>query len=401
MDQEQKRIVLAYSGGLDTSVMLHWLKNSEGYQVIAFCADLGQDEELMGLEERALETGADAFVLSDLQEEFARDFVFQAIRMQAIYEGRYLLGTALSRPLIAKKQMEIAKEFQAHKVAHGATGKGNDQVRLELSFYALDPRIAVIAPWRNWPFKGRSDLLRYADDHKIPIKTPKDKPYSKDRNLVHISYEGGILEDCSIEAPEDIFTLTQDFTTWPREPEYVEIDFEAGMATALNGTSLTPAQMIKSLNNIGGRHGIGRIDIVENRFLGIKSRGVYESPGVSILYCAHRDLESICLDHGCISLMDSLNHRTSELIYNGFWFSHEFACLRTLFGHLQRPVNGRVRMKLYQGHCMAVSRDAPSSAYSQKLASFDDGADFDQTDASGFIRLNALRFIPSHPGGSK
>ena len=386
-----EKVVLAYSGGLDTSVILRWLKETYACEVVCFAADVGQAEELGGLEEKAMATGASKLYVEDLREEFVRDFVFPALKANAVYEGVYLMGTSLARPLIAKKQIEIARKEGAQAVAHGATGKGNDQVRFELTYYALEPNIRVIAPWREWGFKSRSDLIAYAERHQIPVTATKEKPYSMDRNLMHISYEGGILEDPWAEPPANIFILTQSPEDAPDEPVYVEIDFEAGVPVAVDGETLSPATLLDRLNKIGGEHGIGRIDLVENRFVGMKSRGVYETPGVTILQAAHRAVESLALDREVAHIKDSLNTRIAEMIYYGFWYTPEFEAIRALIDETQKNVTGTARLKLYKGNCMVVGRRSPFSLYSEAFATFERDTVYNQRDAEGFIKLNALR----------
>ncbi len=386
-----EKVVLAYSGGLDTSVILRWLKETYGCEVVCFAADVGQAEELSGLEEKALATGASKLYVEDLREEFARDFVFTALKANAVYEGIYLMGTSLARPLIAKKQIEIAHKERAQAVAHGATGKGNDQVRFELTYYALEPNIRVIAPWREWTFASRSDLIAYADEQQIPITATKEKPYSMDRNLMHISYEGGILEDPWAEPPKEIFILTRDPEDAPNQPVYIEVDFESGVPVAIDGELLSPANLIARLNQIGGNHGIGRIDLVENRFVGMKSRGVYETPGVTILQAAHRAVESLTIDREVMHLRDSLIPKISEMIYYGFWYSPEFEAIRALLDETQKTVTGTARLKLYKGNCTVVGRRSPYSLYSEAFATFERDAVYNQRDAEGFIKLNALR----------
>ena len=385
------KVVLAYSGGLDTSVILRWLKESYGCEVICFAADVGQAEELGGLEEKAFATGASKLYVEDLREEFVRDFVFTALKANAVYEGVYLLGTSLARPLIAKKQIEIAHKEGARSVSHGATGKGNDQVRFELTYYALDPHIRVIAPWREWPFKSRSDLIAYAQQHGIPITATKEKPYSMDRNLMHISYEGGILEDPWAEPPAGIFILTRSPEDAPDKPTYVEIDFDSGVPVSVDGETLSPASLLDRVNRLGGEHGIGRVDLVENRFVGMKSRGVYETPGVTILQAAHRAVESLTLDREVAHLKDSLNSRVAEMIYYGFWYTPEFDAIRALIDQSQKNVTGTARLKLYKGNCTVVGRRSPCSLYSEEFATFERDAVYNQRDAEGFIKLNALR----------
>jgi argininosuccinate synthase len=386
-----EKVVLAYSGGLDTSVILRWLKETYDCEVVCFAADVGQAEELGGLEEKAMATGASKLYIEDLREEFVRDFVFPALKANAVYEGVYLMGTSLARPLIAKQQIEIARKEGALAVAHGATGKGNDQVRFELTYYALEPNIRVIAPWREWGFKSRSDLIAYAERHEIPVTATKEKPYSMDRNLMHISYEGGILEDPWAEPPANIFLLTRSPEDAPNTPVYVEIDFEAGVPVAVDGEPLTPASLLDRLNKIGGEHGIGRIDLVENRFVGMKSRGVYETPGVTILQAAHRAVESLALDREVAHIKDSLNTRIAEMIYYGFWYTPEFEAIRVLIDETQKNVTGRARLKLYKGNCLVTGRRSPYSLYSEAFATFERDTVYNQRDAEGFIKLNALR----------
>src|SRR5499427_5808213 len=385
------KVVLAYSGGLDTSVILKWLKETYGCEVICFAADVGQAEELGGLEEKAYATGASKLYVEDLREEFVRDFVLTAVKANAVYEGVYLMGTSLARPLIAKKQIEIAQKEGARAVSHGATGKGNDQVRFELTYYALDPHIRVIAPWREWPFKSRSDLIAYAQQHKIPITATKEKPYSMDRNLMHISYEGGILEDPWAEPPENIFILTRSPEDAPDKPVYLEIEFDSGVPIAVDGESLSPASLLDRLNRIGGEHGVGRVDLVENRFVGMKSRGVYETPGVTILQAAHRALESLTLDREVMHLRDSLSVKFAESVYYGFWFAPEFDLMRKLIDETQRTVTGEVRLQLYRGNTTVVGRRSPNSLYDERIATFEADTVYNQRDAEGFIKLNALR----------
>jgi argininosuccinate synthase len=385
------KVVLAYSGGLDTSVILKWLKETYNCEVICFAADVGQAEELGGLEQKAFATGASQLYVEDLREEFVRDFVFTALKANAVYEGVYLLGTSLARPLIAKKQIEIAHKDGARAVAHGATGKGNDQVRFELTYYSLDPHIRVIAPWREWPFKSRSDLIAYAEQHKIPITATKEKPYSMDRNLMHISYEGGILEDPWAEPPANIFILTRAPEDAPDKPVYAEIEFDSGVPVAVDGESLSPASLLDRLNRVGGEHGVGRVDLVENRFVGMKSRGVYETPGVTILHAAHRAVESLTLDREVAHLKDSLNARVAEMIYYGFWYTPEFDAIRALVDQSQKTVTGTARLKLYKGNCAVVGRRSPCSLYSEEFATFERDTVYNQRDAEGFIKLNALR----------
>lgn len=393
-----KKIVLAYSGGLDTSVMLHWLKEQYGCEVVCYCADVGQGQELEGLEAKALASGASKLYVEDLREEFVREYVWTALKANAVYEGVYLLGTSLARPVIAKRQIEIARREGADAVAHGATGKGNDQVRFELTYYALEPGIKVIAPWREWEFKGRSDLIAYAKEHNIPVSATHEKPYSTDANLMHISYEGGILEDPWAAPPEDIFQLSISPERAKNEAESIEISFVQGEPIAINGEDLDPVPLLEKLNQIGGAHGIGRVDLVENRFVGMKSRGVYETPGVTILQAAHRALESITLDREVMHLRDSLGVKIAESIYYGFWFAPEFELLRKMVAETQSNVTGDVRLKLYRGNAIVQGRRAPHSLYDEKVATFEADTVYNQRDAEGFIKLNALRL---RLGGNK
>ena len=390
-EQKINKIVLAYSGGLDTSVMLRWLKERYACEVICYCADVGQGDELSGLEEKALRTGAAKLYVEDLREEFVRDYVWTAVKANAVYEGVYLLGTSLARPVIAKRQIEIARHEGADAVAHGATGKGNDQVRFELTYYALQPDIKVIAPWREWEFKGRSDLIAYSKEHNIPITATHEKPYSTDRNLMHVSYEGGILEDPWAEPPEDIFQLTRSPENANTEAEYIELSFEHGEPVAINGKKLGPVALLENLNKLGGEHGIGRVDLVENRFVGMKSRGVYETPGVTVLQAAHRALESITLDREVMHLRDSLSVKFAESIYYGFWFAPEFELLRKMVDETQTRVTGDVRLKLFRGNTIVIGRRSPHSLYDEKVATFEADTVYNQRDAEGFIKLNALR----------
>src|SRR3982751_340821 len=386
------KVVLAYSGGLDTSAMLLWLKETYGCEVVCYCADVGQGEELDGLEAKAHETGASKLYIEDLREEFVRDFVWTAVKANAVYEGVYLLGTSLARPVIAKRQIEIARKESADAVAHGATGKGNDQVRFELTYYALEPDIKVVAPWREWEFKGRSDLIAYAKEHNIPVTATAEKPYSTDRNLMHISYEGGILEDPWAEPPADIFRLTKAPEDARAEAEYLEISFERGEPSAINGEPLNPVVLLEALNQKGGEHGIARVDLVENRFVGMKSRGVYETPGVTILQAAHRALESITMDREVMHLRDGLSVKFAESVYYGFWFAPEFEILRSMIEQTQETVSGDVRLKLYKGNVIVTGRKSPNSLYKERVVTFEDDAGaYDQHDAEGFIKLQALR----------
>ena len=385
------KIVLAYSGGLDTSVAIHWLKNTYKARIIAFCADLGQGEDLNAVKAKAIKTGASKVYVEDLREEFVKDYLFPMLRANAVYEGSYLLGTSIARPLIAKKQVEIAVRENAQFVAHGATGKGNDQVRFELTYYALKPDIQVIAPWREWPFDSRQSLIEYAGKHKIPVTATKEKSYSIDQNLFHISYEGGILEDPWQEPPSDMYTMAVPPEKAPDKPEYVTIAYEKGNPVTLNNKRMSPARLLGRLNAIAGGNGIGRVDIVENRYVGIKSRGVYETPGGTVLHAAHRALESIVLDREVMHLKEPLILRYAELIYYGYWFSPERKVLQNLIDDIQRDVTGTVRVKLYKGSCSVVGRKSPYSLYNPELATFEKEAVYDQKDAEGFIKINALR----------
>ena len=391
MQGEVKKVVLAYSGGLDTSVILKWLKNEFGCEVIAFTADIGQAEELDHLEERAISTGASKVYIEDLREEFVRDYFFTALKANAIYEGTYLLGTSIARPLIAKRQIEIAQLEGADAVAHGSTGKGNDQVRFELTYYALNPYIRVISPWREWQFKSREELIAYARKNAIPIPVTKEKPYSSDRNLLHISFEGGILEDPWSEPPEDMFTLSVSPEKAPDHPTMVEIDFEDGIPKRIDGNSLSPANLLSKLNELGGQNGVGRVDMVENRYVGMKARGVYETPGGTILHIAHRAIESITMDREVMHFRDSLIPKISELIYYGYWFSPEMEVLKKTIDEMQKEVTGTVRLKLYKGNCTVIGRKSEKSLYHGAFATFEKDTVYNQKDAEGFIRLNALR----------
>jgi argininosuccinate synthase len=389
--EKVKKVVLAYSGGLDTSVILKWLIETYNCEVITFSADIGQEEELDQVKEKAFKTGASKVYIDDLKEIFVKDFVFPVFRANAIYEGKYLLGTSLARPLIAKRQMEIARMEGADAVSHGATGKGNDQVRFELSYFALDPHIRIIAPWREWDLTSRTALMAFAEKHGIPVPTTPAKPYSTDRNLLHISYEGGILEDPWETPDEDMFILSVSPRNAPDKPQVIDITFENGNPTAINGEILTPAKLLKSLNVLGGRHGIGRADIVENRFVGMKSRGVYETPGGTILRAAHMAVESITMDREVMHLRDSIIPKYSELIYYGFWFTPEMKLLQDMIDKTQENVSGIVRLELYKGNCTVLGRKSDKSIYSVDFATFEDDKVFSQKDAEGFIRLNALR----------
>jgi len=395
-----KRICLAYSGGLDTSVILRWLIEEYGCEVVAYCLDVGQEEELAGLPDKAKATGASDCVIRDAREEFVRDFVFPALRGNAVYEGTYLLGTSLARPLIAKHQIEVARETGCDAVAHGATGKGNDQVRLELAYRALAPELMVVAPWREWDLRSRTDCMAYAQKYGIPVSATIQKPYSMDRNLLHISYEGGILEDPWREPDEAMFLLTRSPERAPDQPQELLLGFEAGTPVSVDGERLSPARLLERLNHIAGGHGIGRVDMVENRFVGMKSRGVYETPGGTLLHCAHRAIESITLDREVMHERDRLSPRFAELIYNGFWFSPEMEFVRSAIEQSQRNVTGEVRLKLYKGGVRVTGRRSPVSLYSESTVTFEDAgpdADYRHADATGFIRLQGLRLRPQTP----
>ena len=394
------KIILAYSGGLDTSVILTWLKQNYDAEIIAFCADIGQEEELDGLTEKALRTGAAKCIIEDLREEFARDFIFPMFQAGAIYEGQYFLGTSIARPLIAKRMVEIARAESAEAIAHGATGKGNDQVRFELTAAALAPELKVIAPWRAKKFRqqfpGRAELIAFANENKIPVGASVTKPYSMDRNLLHISYESGVLEDPWFDASSpqmrDMFKLTAAPEDAPNEAEHVDLAFDAGNCVSVNATSLSPLGVMQTLNKLGGKHGIGRVDIVENRFVGMKSRGVYETPGGAILHFAHRQMETLTMDREVMLLRDSLIPKYSTLIYDGFWFAPEREALQALVTETQRDVTGVVRLKLYKGNIIIVGRKSPKSLYDPQIATMEAVASTsDQGDATGFFRLNALR----------
>jgi argininosuccinate synthase len=393
MPQDIKKVVLAYSGGLDTSVILKWLQQTYGCEVVTFTADIGQGEELEPARKKAELLGVKQIYIDDLREEFVRDFVMPMFRANTVYEGVYLLGTSIARPLIAKRQIEIAREVGADAVAHGATGKGNDQVRFELTYYALEPQIKVIAPWREWELNSRTRLLDFAEQHQIPIAKNKrgEAPYSTDANLLHISYEGRALEDPWIEADEDMYTRSVAPEKAPNEPQYVEIEFETGDPVAVDGKRLSPAALLTRLNELGGKHGIGRLDLVENRFVGMKSRGVYETPGGTIWLTAHRGIESITLDRGAMHLKDELMPKYAELIYNGFWYSPERFALQALIDKTQERVTGTVRLKLFKGVARIVGRKSPHSLYSLSHVTFEEDSVYNQKDAEGFIKLNALR----------
>jgi argininosuccinate synthase len=385
------KVVLAYSGGLDTSVILKWIKNKYKCEVVTLTADLGQEEELEGLEEKALATGASGAYVEDLREEFARDFVFPMFRACAVYEGRYLLGTSIARPLIAKRLVEIAREHGAQAIAHGATGKGNDQVRFELTAAALAPELKIIAPWREWDLASRTDCVVYAREHGIPVEVSEEKPYSCDRNLLHISFEGGELEDPGSEPGPGTHVMAVPVEQAPDEAETVEIEFEAGDPVAVNGERFSPAALIQKLNAIGGRHGVGRLDMVENRFVGMKSRGVYETPGGTLLMAARRDLEGLTMDRELLHLRDTLVPRYAEMVYYGFWFAPEREALQAFMDKAQERVSGTVRLKVYKGGVQPLSRTSPHSLYKADLATFEADAVYDQADAEGFIRLQGLR----------
>ena len=387
----KNKIVLAYSGGLDTSIILKWLAKKYDSEIIAYVADLGQGEDLEEIEKRAYATGAAKVYVEDLKEEFVRDYVFPAIKANAVYEGVYLLGTSVARPLIAKRQIEIAESEGAFAVSHGATGKGNDQVRFELTFYALNPNIKIIAPWREWEFKSRSDLVNFAKENGIEVPVTKDKPYSCDRNLLHVSYEGGILEDPWEEPPSDIFEMTISPEGAPDAPTCVEIEFESGIPIKVDGKKYPAHRLLNVLNKIAGTNGIGRVDLVENRFVGMKSRGVYETPGGTLLHVAHRSLESITMDREVMHLRDSLIPKIAELIYYGFWFSPEMDMLMAAVNESQKNVTGTVRLKLYKGNVIVSGRKSDKSLYSQNLATFEEEEIYNQADATGFIKLNSLR----------
>jgi argininosuccinate synthase len=386
-----KKVVLAYSGGLDTSVILRWIKEEYGCEVIAFCADLGQGEDLQAIKRKAIGTGASKAVIGDLREEFVKNYVFPMLRGNAIYEGSYLLGTSIARPLIAKAQIDVAVKERADAVSHGATGKGNDQVRFELTYYALKPAIKVIAPWRLWNLNSRTSLIAYARKHGIPVPVTKARPYSTDRNLFHISYEGGILEDPWKEPPADMFVWCRPLEKAPNRAEYVEIDYLHGDPIAINGKTLSAAKLLAQLNDLCAKHGIGRVDLVENRYVGMKSRGVYETPGGTLLHAAHRAVESITMDREVMRLRDSLIPRYAEMVYYGYWFSPEREVLQGAIDAAQRNVNGTARLKLYKGNVVVAGRKSDFSLYDPNVATFEQDTVYQQADAEGFIRLNALR----------
>jgi argininosuccinate synthase len=394
--RDVKKVVLAYSGGLDTSIILKWLQTTYGCEIVTFTADLGQGEELEPARQKALLLGIkpENIFVEDLREEFVRDYVFPMFRANAVYEGQYLLGTSIARPLIGKKQIEIAEKVGADAVAHGATGKGNDQVRFELTYYALKPDVTVIAPWREWDLTSRTKLIEFAEQHQIPIAKDKrgEAPFSVDANLLHASSEGKVLEDPAQDVPDYVFSRTDDPFTAPDKPTVISIDFERGDAVAIDGQRLSPATLLTALNELGKTNGIGRLDLVENRFVGMKSRGMYETPGGTILLAAHRGIESITLDRGAAHLKDELMPRYSELIYNGFWFSPEREMLQAAIDHSQAYVTGRVRLRLYKGSAAVIGRESEYSLYDQELVTFEEGAvAYDHRDAEGFIKLNALR----------
>jgi argininosuccinate synthase len=390
---EVNKIVLAYSGGLDTSVILKWLQEVYDCEVVTFTADLGQGEEVEPAREKAKAAGVKEIFIDDLREEFVHDFVFPMFRANALYEGIYLLGTSIARPLISKRQIEIARQVGADAVSHGATGKGNDQIRFELGYYALEPDIKVIAPWREWDLDSRTKLMEFAREHQIPISRDKidEPPYSTDANLLHISYEGKALEDPWVEADDAMYTRSVSPEMAPDTPTYVEIDFDQGDAVAVDGQEMSPATLLTKLNELGGANGIGRIDIVENRYVGMKSRGVYETPGGTILIAAHRGIESLTLDRGAAHLKDELMPRYAELVYNGFWFSPEREMLQAAVDESQKYVSGKVRLKLFKGSVSVVGRKSPVSLYSEQHVTFEADTVYDQRDAEGFIKLNALR----------
>jgi len=394
--KQYKKIVLAYSGGLDTSVILAWLKETYDAELIAFCADIGQGEELSGLDKKAKKTGASKCYIEDLTEEFARDFIFPMIQAGAIYENQYFLGTSIARPLIAKGMMQVARREKADAISHGATGKGNDQVRFECTAYSMDPNIKIVVPWREEKFRkmfpGRKEMIAYCQKKGIPVQASVKKPYSMDRNLLHISFESGILEDPWLEPSKDMFKLSVSPEDAPDEAEYVTLDFEGGICTAVNGRKLSPANVLRTLNKLGGKHGVGRVDLVENRVVGMKSRGVYETPGGAILHWGHRQMETLTMDREVMHLRDSLIPRYSELVYYGFWFSPERLALQALVDESQKNVTGTVRLKLYKGNIITVGRKSPLSLYRPDIATMESGESiYDQSDATGFIKINALR----------
>jgi argininosuccinate synthase len=393
MKDAVKKVVLAYSGGLDTSVILKWLIETYGCEVVAFCADLGQGEELAPVDAKARKTGASQVFIEDLREEFVRDFVFPMLRANAVYEGSYLLGTSIARPLIAKRQIEVARRTGADAVAHGATGKGNDQVRFELTYYALEPAIRVIAPWRDekWTLTSRTKMIAFANQHGIPVPVTAEKPYSTDRNLLHVSYEGGVLEDPWRAPYEDMFQLTVAPERAPDRAEEIEVELAAGVPVAVNGERLEPAALLARLNALAGAHGVGRADVVENRYVGLKSRGVYETPGGTVLRAAFQAVESLTLDREVMHLRDALVPRYAEMVYYGYWFAPERVMLQAAIDEAARAVTGTARLRLYRGSVRVVGRKAPRSLYDPRLASFDEAGGYHQADAGGFIRLSGLR----------
>ena len=386
-----KKVVLAYSGGLDTSVILRWLKETYGCEVVAWCADLGQGAELEPLRDKALKSGAIDYVVDDLRETFVKDFVFPALRANALYEGEYLLGTSLARPCIIEAMMRTVKKTGADAISHGATGKGNDQVRFELGALHFDPRVTIIAPWREWDLRSRTDCIAYANKHGIPITATAEKPYSMDANLFHTSYEGGILEDPWNEPPRDMFLLTRDPESAPDKPRYLEIDFDKGVPVAVDGEKLGPVELLTRLNEVAGEHGVGRVDLVEDRFVGMKSRGVYETPGGTLLHKAHRAVESLTMDREVMRIRDGLIPEYATLVYRGFWFSPEREMLQRLIDETQASVTGTARLKLYKGGLQVVGRKSPRTLYREDFVTFEKDEVYDQADAAGFIRLNALR----------
>jgi argininosuccinate synthase len=391
LSEKIKKIALAYSGGLDTSVILVWLKETYNCPVVAYAADLGQGDEVDDLRKKAVATGADEIIIEDLREQFVSDYVWPALRANAVYESGYLLGTSLARPLIAMRQVEIAKKFGCDAVSHGSTGKGNDQVRFEMAYIALEPGLKIIAPWKIWDFKGREDLMEYARTRNIPIPVTKAKPYSSDRNLLHISFEGGILEDTWSEPDKDMFVLSVSPEDAPDKPTYVEIEFKSGNPVAVDGRNMSAAELLAHLNDLGGKNGIGRVDLVENRYVGMKSRGVYETPGGTILRVAHQAVESITMDREVMHIRDGLVPRYSEMVYNGYWFAPERIMLQGLVDESQKNVSGIVRLKLYKGNCILAGRKSDNSLYDPDYATFEGEDVYNQKDAEGFIRLNALR----------
>ena len=386
-----KKIVLAYSGGLDTSVILKWLAEEYGCPVVAYAADVGQTEDWDAVREKGMATGAEKVIISDLKEEFVTDYIFPAFRCNAIYEGKYLLGTSLARPIIGKEQVRIAHQEGADAVSHGATGKGNDQVRFELAYLGIDPSLKIIAPWRIWDLNSRTKLEEFAKKHNIPVPTSKKNPYSSDENILHISFEGGLLENPWNEPDEDMYKLSVSPENAPDKPTYVEIDFAKGDPVAINGERMAPLQLFQALNKIAGENGVGRLDLLENRFVGMKSRGVYETPGGTLLREAHMDLETLTMDREVMRIRDSLIPQYAQMVYNGFWFSPERELLQVTMDESQKTVNGTVRMKLYKGNCFAVGKKSDNSLYQESFATFEEDDVYNQADAGGFIRLNGLR----------